>query len=99
MDVLRYAVETNHVDLLPPGGFVGENFTSNNLIALVYFLQEGSLLNQEWYSEGFVPDPKVYLPEPYGIWKVLSCMNADDIEDIIAQWKYNFEDYIMYLNM
>ena len=72
MEVLRYAVETNHVDLLPPGGFVGENFTSSNLIALVYFLREGSLLNQEWYSEGFVPDPKLYLPEAYGIWKVLS---------------------------
>ena len=99
MDVLRYAVETNHVDLLPPGGFVGEDFTVNHLIALVYFMREGSLLNQEWYSEGFVPDPKLYLPEPYGIWKVLSCMNAEDIEDIKAQWKYNFEDYIMYLNM
>ena len=78
---------------------MGENFSTNDLLALLYLLREGSLLNQDWYSEGFIPDSKLYLPEAYDSWKTLSCLRTEDIEDIIAQWKYNFEDYIMYLKM
>ena len=97
MDVLRFAVET----MLPPGGFVGEDFTPTHLTALVYYLWEGNRLTQEWiwYSESFVPDPKLYSPEAYSRWKVLSCMSTEQIEDIVVQWRYNFEDYVMYLNM
>ena len=97
MDTIKLIIEKGGIDKLPTPPFTGGEWTKAKLQGLFYYLNEGSVLHTEWYVEDCPPDPNLYDPESYNCWKILSTLKSSTIDNIIDEWVYRFEDFLLYI--
>ena len=97
MDTMKLIIEKGGIDKLPTPPFTGGEWTRSKLQGLFYYLKEGSVLHTEWYVEDCPPEANLYDPEGYNCWKTLSALKSSTIEDIMEEWVYRFEDFLLYI--
>ena len=96
METITMIIEKGGIDKLPTP-FTGGEWTKSRLQGSSYYLKEGSVLHTEWYVEDCPPEPNLYDHEGYNYWKVFCELKCSTIDDIITEWVYRFEDFLLYI--